>query len=370
MLSIVVESDTANPDAATVTLDPGRAKLPAIGEALNVDAMSGGKTVGIFTGEIVGVEPAFDASGASRVLVRALNRLHRLTRGRLSRTYEKRSDAEVATEIARKAGLEFGPTGPEAGVGYEHIVQHDQTDLEFLRDRAARIGYEVIVDDTTLYFQRHRDLPPILLGCAPTRAGSRALLKVFHPRISSANVVSKVTVRGWDPKKQEDIVATATRRLIPLSPAGSRVTDPPGSLLDLGVVRALDSAVASYGAAIGTLSALTADDLSGEADTDGHAALRAGALVYLQDAGQAFDGDYRVVGASHRFERGSNDGWHTLLRVARADRGVFVLPEVGDEVLVAFENGDLAHPIVVGSLWHDADRPPETPFCRPGSLPE
>jgi len=40
------------------------------------------------------------------------------------------------------------------------------------------------------------------------------------------------------------------------------------------------------------------------------------------------------------------------------DRGLYFLPEVGDEVLVAFENGDLNHPYVLGSLWNGKDSPP------------
>ena len=354
---------------AAVTLEGNKAseKLPPAGAALGVDATIDGLTVSIFKGEIVSVEPVFDPSGETRVNIRALNRLHRLTRDKHSQTYEKRSDAEVAAEIAQKNGLAFGPTGPEAAIGYERIFQNTETDLEFLRRRAARIGYEVFVDDTTLYFQRRLEPPPISLGCAPTPAGSSALLKVFHPRLASANSVSKVTVRGWDPERQEDIIAIATRRLIPLSPAGREVTNPPGSPFDLGFVQSLGTAEISYGAAIGTLTALTAGDLSAEADTDGNASLRIGAFVEIQGLDQAFDAEYYVAETSHRFERDSNDGWHTLLRLVRADRGVYLLPEVGDEVLVAFENGDIAHPIVVGSLWNDEEPPPETSFCDPRS---
>jgi len=46
--------------------------------------------------------------------------------------------------------------------------------------------------------------------------------------------------------------------------------------------------------------------------------------------------------------------------MAGKDRGTFFLPEVGDEVLVAFDHGDINHPYVIGSLWNGVDTPPET----------
>ncbi|HEX7242067.1 MAG TPA: phage baseplate assembly protein V [Longimicrobiaceae bacterium] len=41
-------------------------------------------------------------------------------------------------------------------------------------------------------------------------------------------------------------------------------------------------------------------------------------------------------------------------------RGTWLLPEVGDEVLVAFERGDPGFPYVVGALWNKNAPPPET----------
>jgi uncharacterized protein involved in type VI secretion and phage assembly len=41
-------------------------------------------------------------------------------------------------------------------------------------------------------------------------------------------------------------------------------------------------------------------------------------------------------------------------------RGLMQLPEVDDEVLVGFENGDLAKPVVLGGLWNGKDAPPLT----------
>jgi uncharacterized protein involved in type VI secretion and phage assembly len=46
--------------------------------------------------------------------------------------------------------------------------------------------------------------------------------------------------------------------------------------------------------------------------------------------------------------------------MAGPDRGCFVMPEVDDEALVAFELGDWDHPIVVGFLWNQAQQPPST----------
>jgi uncharacterized protein involved in type VI secretion and phage assembly len=45
--------------------------------------------------------------------------------------------------------------------------------------------------------------------------------------------------------------------------------------------------------------------------------------------------------------------------MAGNDRGGYFLPEVEDEVLVAFENGDIDHPFVIGALWSGKMKPPE-----------
>jgi len=39
-------------------------------------------------------------------------------------------------------------------------------------------------------------------------------------------------------------------------------------------------------------------------------------------------------------------------------RGVVWIPEVGDEVVVAFEHGDIAYPVIVGSVWNGEKKPP------------
>lgn len=45
--------------------------------------------------------------------------------------------------------------------------------------------------------------------------------------------------------------------------------------------------------------------------------------------------------------------------MAGKDRGFYFLPEVEDEVLMAFEHGDARFPYVLGALWNGQDKPPE-----------
>lgn len=61
--------------------------------------------------------------------------------------------------------------------------------------------------------------------------------------------------------------------------------------------------------------------------------------------------------------------WHTqsgesywarlAMPMAGDGRGVVLIPEVGDEVLVGFEREDLRFPYVLGALWNGKDKPPQ-----------
>jgi len=53
-----------------------------------------------------------------------------------------------------------------------------------------------------------------------------------------------------------------------------------------------------------------------------------------------------------------SDWARTVQSGAGKDRGALVVPEVGDEVLVVFEQGDFARPYVLGGLWNGKDAAP------------
>ena len=74
-------------------------------------------------------------------------------------------------------------------------------------------------------------------------------------------------------------------------------------------------------------------------------------------------GDYRVKVRFPTLPNGGADGeesyWCRIVsHTAGKDRGTFWLPEVEDEVLVTFVNGDFNQAIVVGALWNGTDVPP------------
>src|SRR4051812_10118757 len=57
----------------------------------------------------------------------------------------------------------------------------------------------------------------------------------------------------------------------------------------------------------------------------------------------------------------SYENWARLATLMGGNnRGSWFIPDVEDEVLVAFEGGDPRRPYVVGSLWNGSDAPPAT----------
>ena len=67
------------------------------------------------------------------------------------------------------------------------------------------------------------------------------------------------------------------------------------------------------------------------------------------------------VRVRYPWREGSEESYWARLTVLAAgnDRGTLWIPEVGDEVLLGFDKGDINHPFVLGALWNGQDVPPE-----------
>jgi uncharacterized protein involved in type VI secretion and phage assembly len=58
---------------------------------------------------------------------------------------------------------------------------------------------------------------------------------------------------------------------------------------------------------------------------------------------------------------GPEERWVSVAApMAGGDRGAFFMPEIDDEVILAFDHGQWDHPYVIGFLWNPMQRPPST----------
>ncbi len=63
------------------------------------------------------------------------------------------------------------------------------------------------------------------------------------------------------------------------------------------------------------------------------------------------------------WQEDSQTRWARMMTpYAGADRGFMFLPEIGDEVVVGFGDGEVEKPVILGSIWNGVDKPPREDF--------
>src|SRR4051812_23503219 len=105
---ILVEADLDQPDMAAITLsNMGKRWSEQIQEGSDIEVKLGltKEAATVFKGEVTGIEPIYDTKAPQRVIVRALNALHRLSRGKKSVAYLNSSDKDIVDKIC----LQYSP---------------------------------------------------------------------------------------------------------------------------------------------------------------------------------------------------------------------------------------------------------------------
>lgn len=310
-----------------------------------------GETAPLFTGEVLAVESSVTRDEPF-VLVRAANRLHRLSAESKTRTFTDRTLVSIVATIAAEHGLNADlTTVPDTAYGEVH--QANQTDLDFLLERAAEVGADVTVDGRTLRFRSlGRDEPS--LRATPGPLGDIQIACLL-PRLSASSSVQGVVVTGTHPETGEVIVGRAFAPTILLGDDGSR--EPFGRVLEVNADRPIVSVDDANARARSLLEKLLTQRISAEALTSGDPRISVGRFVEVEGLDVEFEGAYYVAGVSHRFTRPdeSHGGYTTVLRVRRSDLGMFWIPQIDDEVIVTFELGDLNRPYIIGGLWDQGD---------------
>src|SRR5260221_3077155 len=107
----------------------------------------------IFKGRVMGIEAQYPPQRPPELTILAEDRFQDLRMERRTRSFENVSDSDVINQIASQQGLtaQVDANGPT----YRVLTQLNQSDLAFLRERAAAIDAELWIDDRTLHVQSH-----------------------------------------------------------------------------------------------------------------------------------------------------------------------------------------------------------------------
>ncbi len=388
-----------------------------LGKSVEITVKGENGTSKLFTGEITAIEPEFSQIAGPTVVIRGYDESHRLHRAKQTKTYIQETDSDIAKKIARACGLKAEVDSTREV--HEYVCQDNQTDMEFLQDRAQRIGYQMYVEDDTLNFRQTPETEPQV----PVLEWGINLLE-FQARLTTAQQVTEVNVRGWDPKTKKEIIGRATTpQDTPQVGEQRSGGDAAKRAFNIESKEIITNRPVATQAEADALAQSICDEMGNafiqtEGTCIGDPAVHAGAIVELKGVGQRFSGRYRITHAVHRYDdsgyttrftisgRRANtlgqllatksnskhsvvvgivtnnrdpDGlcrvkvkfptlpgneeshWARLVSPMAGDgRGFEFIPEVNDEVLVAFEHDDTHRPFILGALWNGKDKPPES----------
>ncbi|MBW4643012.1 MAG: hypothetical protein KME23_08470 [Goleter apudmare HA4340-LM2] len=265
----------------------------------------------VMNGEITALEPEFTSDRPPSLTVRGYDRRHRLQRGSKTRTFIKKKDSDIASQIAGEAGLEAKVT--DSKVIHEYILQANQTDLEFLQQRARQINDEVFVEDKTLFFR-----PVNNTGGQTLNLSLEQDLLEFYPRMSTVQIPSQVTVQGWNHKDKKAIVAKAAKDSVTTKMGGKKSgADVSQSAFGTAANFISDRPVMSQAEADqlaqGNLNHGVLGFIAGEGVCWGRTDLEPGKVIRLNDLGKNFSGLYYVTNVTHRYR--SDRGYYTYFTV-------------------------------------------------------
>jgi phage protein D len=310
----------------------------------------------LIAGEVTCLE-AVCRNLTSHTIVRGYDLCHRMQRARRTRTFINVTDSDIATQIAKAAGLTELKVEPSSTV-HAFVGQCNQTDWDFLCQRAREIGYDVGISAGTFYFRKAASVATAT--GAPIALTFPGGLRRFGPRVTAGNIAPKVEVRVWDPMQakivaHDEAASTGTARFdgqSAASLAGTFVSDTPqaatvqpgapavGNLgpapqgtayviydRPVAIGSAIDTAAADAAAALADLVASTFAEADGVAGGD--PGIQPGAVVSITGVPASFCGSWLIANARHVFD--FREGGYTTQFVVsgRHERSLLGLSSAG-----------------------------------------
>lgn len=162
----------------------------------------------LIVGEVTAIETHFTPHTQAPILIRGYDISHRLHRGRYNRSFQNKTDSDLVKQLCKEVGIEAtDKTIKPSGDPHDYLFQENQTGMEFLRERAARIGFELFVQGQQMYFRPPTEGEVLKLQWLRD-------VESFRVRVASAEQVSAVEVRSWDYRRRanQEIVARVPRK--------------------------------------------------------------------------------------------------------------------------------------------------------------
>jgi uncharacterized protein involved in type VI secretion and phage assembly len=354
----------------------------------------------LFDGEVTAVEYQQDAAQGRVVRLRGLDKLHRARLRQRPRALTDVTVADLARQMADELGLTFSCA--EHPPTRALIVQHDQNDFDLVADLARDAGLYLLLDAGQLR----------LISLAGE--GEPIPLRMRREIIQAQATAGADSLRpwtgaqSWDPSRA---VAASARAGLARQDAEELRDGGLTAFPDLGgrtlFNRLAANAAEAEGLAQADLDRAVARAVLLEAVVEGDTRLRPGRPVNLEGVSDLVDGRCVVTRALHRFEEGRGyvveistepparpdrpaspaftlgkvtdaddpdglarvrarlpvlgdveTGWMSVLLLgAGAEKGVAILPEPNDDVLVLFPDGDPARGVVLGGLYGERVAP-------------
>jgi phage protein D len=306
-------------------------KTFTVGNRVHLQMGYADRMLSMAVGQISALAPKFPESGAPTINITGLDGMLKL-RDRKPKEgeqvkYQNMADWEIAQAIAARNKLKS--TVDEEGEVHELVVQKNQDDAAFLKERAARADRDCFIltdpdtGEDTLYFIRPLDGRESRRQRVYVFEWGKTLVN-FSPTLTLSRQVSKVTVRGWNPRTKAAITFTAGPEHLPGKKSAKGTSGPEAANQSLNGKQevVIDAPVLTEeeakDLAISLLAKRAYEFITGHGQVIGLPDLRPGDTVDLQKLGTRFSGEYYVKKVEHTL--GSN-GYLTSFDVRKTHDG-------------------------------------------------
>jgi len=277
----------------------------------------------LIKGKITSLSPNFPSSGIPTLSVQGYDHSFCLQKTvvKKKKTFEKEKNygAIVKKILSDHPNIKAGQIDPTVNA-CEKIVQNaNESDYQFIKRLADRIGFEFFITNGELFFREPNDSEFLTKSDEIITLSWGKELISFNPRLSTAKVVTKVTVQAHDPKNKKAIKGVATLKDIGIKDSKLENTlksandcqkkELETSKHDIPVCDEKDAKILAKSLLRKANNSL----IEGNCECIGMPEIRPGKSLNIKGVGDRFNGKYYVKSAKHSI----GDGYKTSFEVRR-----------------------------------------------------